>query len=368
MKKNFIILLIFIIKIKLIYSYKNNKFTYYPSLKNKINYNDNDNNNNRTLNEEKNLKENKNLNKTKNNDNNILDINKEKNQCKNDKEVIELLNIIKDLRSKLNKKKFINKKTKKNKGNIRNIKVIKAKKVLKELKENKSLVNCKDNNLKNKQKLLKIKSKLNKRSKNSNRKNLINPHNENNKKNKKKFSQIILNKNLCNINNHKIKYLIRIETLKNFFNGIFDGFKSIIPNEKKIIKDGKLFILKEIINGYFMCKNLKKGIKYSELISLKFNLKIFDYRNYRNSAQLLLKLLRRIVGIIGNNCEGLYDIMEFIYSNVIKMRKIQDKDIKKLIIIESFKNKAIEEIKKSSYENAGLYIGRILGYSKLFQL
>ena len=59
--------------------------------------------------------------------------------------------------------------------------------------------------------------------------------------------------------------------------------------------------------------------------------------------------------------------MEYIDSNVIKMRRIEDKEINKLVIIESLKNKAIEEIQKSSYENSGLLIGKILGYSKIFQ-
>ena len=183
----------------------------------------------------------------------------------------------------------------------------------------------------------------------------------------KELSRIVVASDLNNIRKKRVIYKIRVGAVKDFFNGIFKGFKFINSKGTKIIKNGKIYLVKENYNGYFICPNLRKGIHYDAMLNLKLNFKNFDYSNYNNSANYLMKLLRDLVIAVGKSCTGINDLLEIIESHILKMRKTTEKDREKLIALETFKNQANNELDILSFESAGFNIGKILGYSKLFQ-
>jgi len=183
----------------------------------------------------------------------------------------------------------------------------------------------------------------------------------------KELSRIIVASDLNNLRKKRIIYKIRIGTIRDFFNGIFKGFKSFNNKGTKVIKNGKIYNVIENYRGYFICQNLRKGIDYDAMLNLKLNLKNFDYSNYENSVNYIMKLLRDLVCSLGNACTGINDLLEIIESKILKMRKIRDNDRVELVEVERLKNSVNEELEKLAFENAGLFLGKILGYTKLFQ-
>jgi len=164
------------------------------------------------------------------------------------------------------------------------------------------------------------------------------------------------------ISSHSNKQqLIKISTLKLFFQFLIKGFKSVKTNSFDINRKGKQYSISENLNAYFKCLNTEESINEDYLDELKTSISELNPSDFKNSLKNIIRVLRRIVIAIGERCTGIEDIIDFIDEFIIKA-----KNIRFPYNIDESKIKALEMINKNAFEIGGLVLGQIFGEIKKY--
>jgi hypothetical protein len=184
--------------------------------------------------------------------------------------------------------------------------------------------------------------------------------------NSQSSQQILFTSHFGNIKKPRIIYLIHISTLNDFFKNFIKGFQSIQGSGRKIIKNGKIFIVQENLSAFFVCHHLHKGIGHNNFDVLKMALQELNINNFKNGLTKIIRSLRNIIISVGNKCKGIEDILEITNSVVIKMKEEGDQNKNQLREVNNLRQKALEFIDTNSFADLGLILGEIVGQAKKF--
>ena len=182
----------------------------------------------------------------------------------------------------------------------------------------------------------------------------------------KNNNPVIPNTNLVLTNNADLlhqtpKNYVHISAFKEFFDYFVKGFNKVEGKEVRVIKDGKIYSIRENFNAYFTCTNLNEGIDAKYLDDLKYSIKNLNHRDVILTLKNVFHSLQEIVLAIGTRCQGIEHFLDHVYEYLIKSQNCEF-----TIDFDIIKSREYKQLDKNVFSQAGKTLGYIFGQLKNF--
>jgi len=174
-------------------------------------------------------------------------------------------------------------------------------------------------------------------------------------------SSVVLTNNV-DLLHQKPTFSVHISAFKSFFDSFIQGFKSVQGKPVRIIKDGKMYDLKENFNAYITCDKLNEGVDGKFLEDLKSTVKNMENNDVVHSLKNLFHSMKEVTLAMGSRCSGIDHMLDYIFEYLIKSKD----SIRLTIDFDKIKKKAFKMLEMHVFDIAGKTIGKIFGQLKYF--